>query len=133
MLDQLRDVLRSVAQRRHPDGEDVEAIEEIWPERARRAAGRELAIRRGDDSHVDPHRLGSPDAFELRLLEDAEESGLRSGGELAHLIEEQRAPVGQLETSDPPRMSAREGAALVAEELALHEVQRNRAAIHPNH
>src|SRR5262249_22429517 len=58
MLDELRYVLRSLAKWRHPDGEDVQAIEEVRPERTRRAAGREIAIRCGDDSHVYAHRLG---------------------------------------------------------------------------
>src|SRR5262249_639896 len=98
-----------------------------------RAAGREIAVRRGDDAHIHPHRLGSADALELRLLEDAEERGLGLGRELADLVEEERALVRELEASDPARVRAGGGAALVAEELALDEVERDRAAIDPDH
>src|SRR5262249_53889133 len=89
--------------------------------------------RGGDHPHVHPDRLGPADTVELRCLEHAEQRGLRLRGELAYFVEEQRALVRQLEPSDPPHMSVGEGAALMPEQLAVHEVERNRAAVDRNH
>ena len=62
------------------------------------------------------------DAAELALLEDAEELGLDAGRHLADLVEEERAAVGELEAARAAVAGAGEGAALVAEELALEQV-----------
>ena len=64
------------------------------------------------------------DALELALLEDAEELGLGLQGQLADLVEEEGAAVGQLEAADPPGDGAGEGALLVAEQLALDQARR---------
>ena len=51
----------------------------------------------GDDAHVEPASPVLADALELALLEDAEELGLELDRDLTHLVEEERAPVGELE------------------------------------
>src|SRR5262249_19759801 len=61
------------------------------------------------------------DALEAPLLEHPQELGLAALGQLADLVEEQRAAVGQLEAADLLVRGAGEGALLVAEELALEE------------
>src|SRR5262249_62026548 len=66
----------------------------------------------------------------LALLEHAEELGLDLERHLADLVEEERAAVGELEAAGPRRHRAREGAALVAEELALRQRGRDRRAVH---
>ena len=69
------------------------------------------------------------DAVERPLLQDAQELALRRRRELADLVEEDRAAVGQLELAQPARGRAREGAPLVAEELALEQRLGNRGAV----
>src|SRR5262249_54016635 len=81
--------------------------------------GAEVAVGGGDDAHVDGDGLGSADALEGPLLEDAEELGLALGGELADLVEEQGPAVGELEPPDLALGGAGERALLVTEELAL--------------
>ena len=49
---------------------------------------------------------------------------------LADLVEKQRAAVGLLEQAALLRLGVGEGAALVAEQLALQQVLRNRRAVH---
>ena len=66
-------------------------------------------------------RRAAADALELALLEDAEELGLGLQGQLADLVQEEGAAVGQLEAADPPGEGAGEGAFLVAEQLALDQ------------
>ncbi len=68
-------------------------------------------------------RRSAADALDLVLLEDAEQLGLGFQGELADLVQEQGAPVGQLEAADAPGDGAGEGPFLVAEEFALDEAR----------
>ena len=67
----------------------------------------EIAVRRGDDAHVDLDRLAAADPLELALLQDAQQLDLHVQRELADLVEEQRAAVGQLEPAQPARHRAR--------------------------
>jgi hypothetical protein len=55
-----------------------------------------------------------------------------AGPEIAHLVEQQGATVSQLEASNPAIRGSSECPALVTEHLALHEITRNRGAIHAN-
>ena len=61
------------------------------------------------------------DAPEGLLLEEAEQLGLERGRHLADLVEEDRAAVGLLEEAPLLLLGVGEGAALVAEELALEQ------------
>ena len=74
-------------------------------------------------------RRAAADALDLALLEDAQELRLDLQRQLADLVEEERAPVGQLEEADPPGDGAGEGALLVAEELALDQPLGDRGAV----
>src|SRR5439155_18405988 len=55
-----RNVDHALAQRRDPDGEDVEAIEEVLAERATRYRALEIAVRGGEDAHIDGNRMTAP-------------------------------------------------------------------------
>ena len=87
-------------------------------------------MRGGDDPHVDLARLRRPDALELAFLQHAQQLGLHVGGQVADLVEEQRAAVGQLEAALARRHRAGERAALVPEQLALDQRRRQRGAVH---
>src|SRR3990172_1937440 len=112
----------------HGRGAGGERVVEVLRERAPRRAPREVAMRRRDEAHVDLDRLLAAQALEAPLLEDAEELHLHGRGDLAHLVEEEGAPVRQLEPADLPPHRAGEGAALVPEQLALEEPLRQRGA-----
>ena len=60
---------------------------------------------------------------------DAEELGLDRQGELADLVEEEGAAVGELEAAAPLLLGPGEGSALVAEELALDDGLGQRGAV----
>src|SRR6266446_3814485 len=89
----------------------------------------EVAIRRRDDAHVDAPRPRAAEPLEFLLLKDAEELRLELERDVADLVEEERPAVCQLEASDPLRDRAREGAALVAEQLALEKARRDGGAV----
>ena len=79
-------------------------------------------MRRGDDSNVDAHRALASHANHLAVLHDAKQPDLRREGELADLVEEQRAAVGLLEPSLSPADGAGKRARLVAEQLRVDQL-----------
>ena len=62
-------------------------------------------------------------------LEHPKQLDLDLFGQLTHLVEEDRAPVRELESAGPAGRGPGEGAALVAEQFSLHERRRQRAAV----
>jgi hypothetical protein len=56
------------------------------------------------------------------LLEHAQDLGLRVGAHVADFVEEQRATVGLLESSDALLVGAGERAFFVAEQFGLEEI-----------
>src|SRR5947207_1147015 len=70
-----------------------------------------------------------PPVSKAALLEDAQELRLERQRHVGDLVQEQRAACGGLELADAPLDRAREGAALVAEELTLEELVRDGRAV----
>ena len=87
--------------------DDVEPVVEVLAEVARRDLLLEVAVGRGDQAHVDLDRLDAADALELALLERAQQLHLHLDRDLADLVEEQRAAVGQLEAAGLARRPRR--------------------------
>src|SRR5262249_36979602 len=72
---------------------------------------------------------GAAQAFELPLLQHAQQLGLEFERDFAYLVEKHRSPIGQLEASDALCDRAREGAFLVAKEFAFQQAGGNGSAI----
>src|SRR6185295_5595746 len=89
----------------------------------------ERAVRRRDDPDVGPDRLRAPDALERLLLEYAQQLRLEVERQVADLVQEERAVVGELEAPEPSCDGARERAPLVSEQLALEEPGRDGGAV----
>ena len=89
----------------------------------------EPAIGRCDDAHVDLARPGLSQPADLASLDGAQQLGLHLERQLADLVEEDRSAVGRLEGARAVLIGAGEGAARVAEELALDEARRDRTAV----
>ncbi len=124
-----RDVFLALAKGGEGDGKHVDAVPEILPEASRPDLVLEVAVGRGDEAHVDRDRLRPSQPLELLVLQDAQELSLELEGKLPDFVQEERAAVGQLEAARLPGEGAREGPALVAEELAFDEVGRQGGAI----
>ena len=73
--------------------------------------------------------LRRADAHEGAGLEHAQQLDLQLERHLGDLVEEQRAAVGALEEALVLAVGAGEAALLVAEDLALDQVRRDRAAV----
>jgi hypothetical protein len=114
---------------RHLDAHHVQAVVEVLPEGLGLHDRLEVLVRRRDDAHVDPDRLRASDALDLALLQDAQDLGLGRQRHVADLVEEDRPAVAELELADPLARGAREGALLVAEELALDQVVGDGGAV----
>ena len=126
---QRQDVLAALAQRRHADVEDVEAVVEVEAERAALDLVGQVLVGRRDDAHVDREIARAAEPPEGHLLEHLEQLGLGGHRHLADLVEEQRAAVGLLEQAALLRLGVGEGAALVTEELALEQALGHRGAV----
>ncbi len=72
-----RNVSRSVAQRRDPDGDGTDPVPQIQAKRAIRAHCTEIAMGRCDHTDRSAQHLRAADAGERSLLEDTEETDLR--------------------------------------------------------
>src|SRR5215470_3008847 len=118
-----------MAQRRQLDGKYRQAIVEIATETTGFALLFEIVIGCCDHTHVELPFMILADALDLLLLQRAQQLALELEGDLAHLIEEERALVGQLEPPDPVPDRSREGTLHVTEELALEQLARNRSAV----
>src|SRR6266516_7798417 len=73
VFDQDRNVLRAFAERRQADGEDVQPVEQILPERAALHRGLEIAVRGREHAHVHRNRMTAADALDLSLLENPQQ------------------------------------------------------------
>ena len=95
----------------------MQPVVEILAEATRGHLGLEIAVRGADHAHVDLHRLFAAHALNLVLLQHAQQLGLHVRADLTQLVEEDGAAVGQLEAAELLLHGAREGPALVAEQL----------------
>ena len=129
VLDERRDVLAALAQRRNLDAEDVEPVVEIVAERALCHDLREVAVGGGDDAHVDLDRRRRADRQDLLRFDGAQQLHLQVERQIADLVEEDRAAARALEQAFLVGDRAGEGAAQVAEELALEQTLGNGAAV----
>ena len=128
-LNEQRQVVLALTQRRQRDLEDVEPVVEVFPQLAVLDGHRRVLVRRGDDADV--HRLFvfAADAPERALLQDPQQLHLRGRRHLGDLVEEQRAVVGELETALAAFDGAGERAFLVTEQFALEQGVGNGGAV----
>ena len=92
MIDEERDVLSPRAQGGDHDGKHIEPVEKVFAKAPRFYLRREIAVRGGDDAHVDfeiPRITYAPDHL---VLQDAQQLHLQRGGKLTDLIEKERSP-----------------------------------------
>ena len=130
VLREQADVVAPRPQRRQVDPHHVDPVEEVA---AKLAALQHLVdLAGGGGDHPDIHRvlLPGPHPPHPPLLEHAQQLRLERQRQFPHLVEEQRATVGKLHEPHPAGIGPREGAALMAEELALDQGVGDRSAVH---
>ncbi len=129
-LDQLVDVLQPLAQRRHADLDDVDAVEQVLAELALGDQRRQVLVGGRQDAHVDREFPGLADRPHALFLDDAQQLDLHVQRQVGDLVQEQRAALGGLDQALLVGDRAGEAALLVAEQLAFHQLGRDRAAVH---
>ncbi len=90
----------------------------------------EVLVGRREHANVDVNDVLAADARDVPGLHGAQHLGLRHELHVADLVEEERSPVGLLEETAALEHRAGERALLVAEQLALDELPRDRRAVH---
>ena len=105
-------------------------VVEVFAERAEADHRRQVAVRRGDQAHIDLDGAGAAEPLELVLLQHAQNLRLRARTHVADFVEEQRAAVGLLEAADALAVGAGERALLVAEQFGLEQVFLQGRAVH---
>ena len=130
MAPQLDDILAALAQRRQADGDHVQTIEQILAELALADRLAQVAMGGGDDAHIGLDGNAAADGGELALLQHAQQPGLGIQWHVADLVQEQRSGGGLLEAPHAAGHRSGEGALLMAEELALDQLARDRRHVH---
>ena len=99
--------------------------------RAARSAGKNavLPAQPPDSSPTIPITSLLPDPPVALVLQEAQHGHLRPRRQRVDLVEEQSPPVGDLHEARQSRVRIGEGAALVTEQLALHQRVRQRPAV----
>jgi len=129
LLHERGNVLGAFSKRWQVDLNDAHTVVEVFTKCAVVDHLAEVAIRRGDDTHVDGDHARATDALHLPRFEHAQELGLKADVELADLIQEQRAAIGHLEAPLLAVGGASERAAFVTEQYAFDEIGRDGAAV----
>ena len=129
---QIRDVFGPLAQRRHRDREDVEAIEQVLAEAAGLHVRDQIAVGRRDDAHIDLDGFLAADWIDLAFLDCAQQFDLRSRRQFADLVQKQRPAGGFDKLAGVLLGCAGERALLVPEQSRLDEILRERATVHGN-
>src|SRR5258708_19409226 len=93
MARQNGNVFLAIAQRRHVERDDVEAIEKVLAESAPRDLLFEILVGSGDDANICTHGLVRPHRLEALLFEDAQNFGLSAEAHFADLVEEELSPL----------------------------------------
>src|SRR6266481_10131744 len=124
------DVFLALAQRWHFNREDAQAVIEIFPKPPVENHVSQIVIGGSNHAHVGAAGPVVADWLEFAFLENAQQFGLRLGREIADLVEEQSAAVGELKASHSILQRSAEGSLDVSKELALKQFARNGGAVH---
>ena len=125
-----RDVVGPLAQRRHVDRHDAQAVVKILAQETRSHGFFHRAVRGGDEPHVhDRIRRFAADAPHHAILDHSEQLRLNRLGHLDELVQEHRAAVGGLEQPGFVTDRAGERPLHVAEHLRLEQRLGKRGAV----
>src|SRR6476660_7205960 len=94
MRRQRDDVLTPLGKRRESERDDVQSIVEILSESPRFHLSVEIAVRGGDDPHVDRCSLSRTDRTHFAVLQHAQELGLQGERHVTDFIQKQSPSVG---------------------------------------
>ncbi|MNH33538.1 hypothetical protein D3C79_940640 [compost metagenome] len=103
-------------------GDDVQAIQQVFAEAAFTHHLFEVEVGGGEDPHIGATGDRVADALVFLVLDEAQQFGLQGQWEIADFVEEKRAPISLIDSPQGAFAGAGEGAAGVAEQLAFHQL-----------
>src|SRR5262249_31751413 len=121
IVDQERDVGPSLAKRGHFEWKHVEPVEQVSSKGAISHGRLQIAVRRLNDPDVGPDGPAASHSLEFVILQHAQQHDLGLGRQLADLVEEEGAAVGQLEAAVAPLDGSGKRALLMTEELRANQ------------
>ena len=129
MTDEWGNLLLALAQRRDPEPDHAQPIEEVFTELALSDQGVDGNVGRGDDPDVGRHRLGFAQRLDVSRFEKPEQLRLNAPVQLADLVQQEGAPCGAADHSRSVLARVRERPSAVAEQLAVGGVAMQTGAI----
>src|SRR5260370_41634664 len=125
VLEQHGNIFSSLPERGDLNGKNVELVKEVAPEHTLSDGGLQIAVSSRNHPDIGLDGSSSTDTFEFVFLQNMQERDLGLGREPSDLIEENRAPFGQLKAPQPRAGVPREGALLMAEQFRRNQVAWN--------
>ncbi len=129
VFEQQRNVLAPFAQRRDVQLGDVQPVQQVFAEPPAAYLFEQIRFGRADHPQVDLDAAVGAQPFQGPFLQHAQQLDLLRQRHAFDLVEEQRAAVGMFDAADALALGAGEGAAFMAEQLALEDGFRNRRAV----
>lgn len=128
-IGQGEDIFTALAQGRQVQGDDVQAVQQVFAKAPFADHVLEVEVGRGQNPHIGAagHRVA--DALVFFVLDKTQQLGLQGQREIADFIEEQGPAVSLV---DPPQgafAGTGKGPAAVAEQLAFHQLGSQRRAV----
>src|SRR2546422_8978640 len=115
IIDQYRNVLAALAQGRHIDRQDIDAIVEVVAKASIANHGAQIAIRGRNDANIYRDLVSSAHAANSPFLQSAQKLCLHTDVKLGNLVEKERATIGDFEQPFLVHMRTRERALFVTE------------------
>ena len=128
-VNQERDIVAPLPQRRQCYREDVKAVVEVLAERPFRDHLCEVAICGKNKADVDAPGFRATDRKKLALLDESQQLSLDLGAHVADLVEKDGAVVGRFKNTLLGHNRTREGSANMAEQLTLEKFHGECAAV----
>src|SRR2546421_1691060 len=94
MLSQKRQVVFALTKRRQLNRDDVEAIEQVFTERAIRDGLLRILVRGREQTHINRNLLRAAETPHRALFKHAQKFSLQKRRHLCDLVEQERAAVG---------------------------------------
>src|SRR5258708_4750689 len=129
MLHQGRNVLTARPQGWQQDWKHIQTVVEVAAKFAPLHHLRQVTVRGSHEANVHLVSPSAAQALEFLFLQHAQQFGLQRRRYIAHLVQEERAFVGQFETANLLCNRSGERTSFVAKKLTFQQIQRDGSAI----
>ena len=126
---QQRDVFSAFPQRRNPDREHVQAVEQIAAKLAVRDHLIQIAVSRCYEANIHFACMCASQPFKFSLLQGAQQLRLNLDRNISHFIQEQGALIGQFHTPYLLANGAGESSLFISKQFAFEQTGRNGGAV----